>query len=183
MFKPFPTNSLISYPTKSPAVASHNLPVLLAHVCCMYSCIHLIYLLRIAHFFLLIFLYFTQSYNLLIFPFIEILYMQFSILRKLYNPGHCRKFNFTLRSKLIRYVLKNKQTNSVAFSSQANYTDWSTAICWWNLVFINIINNSNFSHISIHHYFKCAVHNVSIIIVNLWNIPHFRKAAFILNPK
>jgi hypothetical protein len=31
----------------------------------------------------------------------------------------------------------NKKTttrNSVAFSSQANYTDWATAICWRNLV-------------------------------------------------
>jgi hypothetical protein len=28
----------------------------------------------------------------------------------------------------------NKTTNSVAFSPQANYTDWSTATCWWNLV-------------------------------------------------
>jgi hypothetical protein len=27
-----------------------------------------------------------------------------------------------------------KQTNSVAFSSQANYTDWATATCWRNLV-------------------------------------------------
>jgi hypothetical protein len=27
-----------------------------------------------------------------------------------------------------------KQTNSVAFSLQANYTDWATATCWRNLV-------------------------------------------------
>jgi hypothetical protein len=26
------------------------------------------------------------------------------------------------------------KTNSVAFSPQANYTDWTTAICWRNLV-------------------------------------------------
>jgi hypothetical protein len=28
----------------------------------------------------------------------------------------------------------NKQTNSVVFSPQANYTDWPTATCWRNLV-------------------------------------------------
>jgi hypothetical protein len=28
----------------------------------------------------------------------------------------------------------NKQTNTVAFSPQTNYTDWATTICWWNLV-------------------------------------------------
>jgi hypothetical protein len=27
-----------------------------------------------------------------------------------------------------------KQTNSMAFSPQANYTDWATATCWRNLV-------------------------------------------------
>jgi hypothetical protein len=27
-----------------------------------------------------------------------------------------------------------KKKNSVAFSPQANYTDWATATCWWNLV-------------------------------------------------
>jgi hypothetical protein len=27
-----------------------------------------------------------------------------------------------------------KKKNSVAFSPQANYTDWATAICWRNLV-------------------------------------------------
>jgi hypothetical protein len=26
------------------------------------------------------------------------------------------------------------KTNSVAFSSQANYTDWATATCWRNLM-------------------------------------------------
>jgi hypothetical protein len=32
-------------------------------------------------------------------------------------------------------LLKNKnKTNSVAFSPQANYTDWATATCWQNLV-------------------------------------------------
>jgi hypothetical protein len=29
---------------------------------------------------------------------------------------------------------KQQQTNSVAFSPQANYTDGVTATCWWNLV-------------------------------------------------
>jgi hypothetical protein len=29
---------------------------------------------------------------------------------------------------------KNKQTNSVALSPRANYTDWATATCWRNLV-------------------------------------------------
>jgi hypothetical protein len=30
--------------------------------------------------------------------------------------------------------ISNKQTNSVAFSPQANYTDWATGTCWQNLV-------------------------------------------------
>jgi hypothetical protein len=29
---------------------------------------------------------------------------------------------------------KQTKTNSVAFSPQANYTDWSTAMCWQNIV-------------------------------------------------
>jgi hypothetical protein len=29
---------------------------------------------------------------------------------------------------------QNKQTNSVAFSPQANYTDWATTTCWRILV-------------------------------------------------
>jgi hypothetical protein len=29
---------------------------------------------------------------------------------------------------------QNKKTNSVAFSPQANYTEWATATCWRNLV-------------------------------------------------
>jgi hypothetical protein len=32
------------------------------------------------------------------------------------------------------YGTADKQTNSVAFSPQANYTDWATATCWRNLV-------------------------------------------------
>jgi hypothetical protein len=32
----------------------------------------------------------------------------------------------------IRY--KSVEINSVAFSPQANYTDWATATCWPNLV-------------------------------------------------
>jgi hypothetical protein len=32
------------------------------------------------------------------------------------------------------YTNKNKQTNSVALSPRANYTDWATAPCWWILV-------------------------------------------------
>jgi hypothetical protein len=36
---------------------------------------------------------------------------------------------------------QNKQ-NSVAFSPQANYTDWATATCWQNLVptFVDVTN-------------------------------------------
>jgi hypothetical protein len=32
------------------------------------------------------------------------------------------------------YIYIYKQTNSVAFIPQANYTDWATATCWRNLV-------------------------------------------------
>jgi hypothetical protein len=31
-------------------------------------------------------------------------------------------------------VYESKQTNSVASCPQANYTDWATATCWWNVV-------------------------------------------------
>jgi hypothetical protein len=34
----------------------------------------------------------------------------------------------------MRWMISIKQTNSVAFSPQANYTDWATATCWRNLV-------------------------------------------------
>jgi hypothetical protein len=39
--------------------------------------------------------------------------------------------------EILTYGMKwtcNKQTNSVAFSPRANYTDWATATCWRNLV-------------------------------------------------
>jgi hypothetical protein len=37
--------------------------------------------------------------------------------------------------RTVSYSIEHKQkTNSVAFSLQANYTDWATATCWRNLV-------------------------------------------------
>jgi phospholipid N-methyltransferase len=42
-------------------------------------------------------------------------------------------FNHTNKEKSLIYNIY-KQTNSVAFSPQANYTYWSTATCWRNLV-------------------------------------------------
>jgi hypothetical protein len=39
-----------------------------------------------------------------------------------------------LQTGFIRFDYKKKETNSVASSPQANYTDWATATCWRNLV-------------------------------------------------
>jgi hypothetical protein len=38
-----------------------------------------------------------------------------------------------IRKSIVEWT-KQKQTNSVAFSPQVNYTDWATATCWRNLV-------------------------------------------------
>jgi hypothetical protein len=34
----------------------------------------------------------------------------------------------------LTHMTKKKKKPSVAFSPRANYTDWATATCWWNLV-------------------------------------------------
>jgi hypothetical protein len=44
-------------------------------------------------------------------------YLEFWTVVKVHNPKYT-----------------NKQTNTAAFSPQANYTDWSTATCWRSLV-------------------------------------------------
>jgi hypothetical protein len=46
------------------------------------------------------------------------------------------EWNYTLSVSYewLRTPSKTKQTNSMALSLQANYTDWVTATCWRNLV-------------------------------------------------
>jgi hypothetical protein len=39
-----------------------------------------------------------------------------------------------MNTVITRILHKQKQTNSVAFSPQTNYTDFATATCWRNLV-------------------------------------------------
>jgi hypothetical protein len=49
------------------------------------------------------------------------------------NAGHLSETYAGLTYAYILYVVRI-QTNSVAFSPRANYTDWTTAACRWNLV-------------------------------------------------
>jgi hypothetical protein len=54
-------------------------------------------------------------------------------LSKLYPSRYCCLQNFGHRNAMILIAYK-KKTNSVALSTQANYTDWATANCQRNLV-------------------------------------------------
>jgi hypothetical protein len=49
-----------------------------------------------------------------------------------YSPEDNTLHTITLATKLLTLIKTN--TNSVAFSPQANYTDFGTANCWRNLV-------------------------------------------------
>jgi hypothetical protein len=44
------------------------------------------------------------------------------------------KDTYTIQLKHFGYTYKNKKTNFVGFSPQANYTDWATATCRRNVV-------------------------------------------------
>jgi hypothetical protein len=58
----------------------------------------------------------------------------FPVCSNLAQPGRKNAVTMARKTKDIRVIRSHTQTNSVALSPQANYTDWATATCRRNLV-------------------------------------------------